>query len=63
MGHGIPGETISARAGKAAKRGKKWGCILCKILNWIETDHCNKAIKNDIIRAQAVIDDLKGYDE
>lgn len=58
---GLPGETISARAGKAAKRKKAWGCLLCKILNLIQDDHCNKAIKHDLLRAQAVIDDLKDY--
>lgn len=55
---GLPGQTISARAGKAALRGKRWGCYLCRFLHWIDRDHCNKAIQNDIKRAHAVIADL-----
>ena len=27
---GYPDETISSRAGKAARKGKRWGCILCR---------------------------------
>lgn len=56
--YGIPGETISARAGKAARRGRRWGCWLCDFLNIINYDHCEKAIANDRARAQAVINDL-----
>ena len=41
-------ETISARAAKAQIAGRKWGCILCKILNAIQTDHCKKALAHDI---------------
>lgn len=58
---GIPGETISARAGKAAARGRPWGCVLCRLLDWIEPGHCQGAIQHDRERAQAVLDDLKGY--
>ena len=56
--YGIPGETISARAGKAQRRGKTWGCILCRMLDLIDTNHCDGAVRNDIARAQAVIEDL-----
>lgn len=41
-------ETISARAAKAQIAGRKWGCILCKILNAIQTDHCKNALAHDI---------------
>lgn len=44
---GDPDETISSRAGKAARRGKRWGCILCKILHILHTDHCEKSIESD----------------
>ncbi|HJQ13076.1 MAG TPA: hypothetical protein VJ840_18735 [Gemmatimonadaceae bacterium] len=44
---GDPGETLSSRAGKAARRGRAWGCILCKVLGWINTNHCEKAINLD----------------
>ena len=42
-------ETISARAAKAQIAGREWGCILCKILNAIQTDHCKKALEHDIV--------------
>jgi len=41
-------ETISARAAKAQIAGKKWGCVLCKILDAIQKDHCTNALKHDI---------------
>jgi len=40
-------ETISARAAKAQIAGRKWGCVLCKILNAIQKDHCKKALADD----------------
>lgn len=55
---GIPGETISARAGKARRRGKTYGCLLCWLLDALNPGHCERAIRNDIARAKAVIDDL-----
>ena len=58
--YGIPGETISARAGKAQRRGKRWGCVLCRFLDLFEKGHCEGAVQGDIRRAQAVIDDLTG---
>ena len=57
--YGIPGETISARAGKAQRRGKRWGCVLCRFLDLFEEGHCEGAVQGDIRRAQAVIDDLR----
>lgn len=36
-------ETISARAFRAAGEGRRWGCILCKMLDKIDKDHCRKA--------------------
>lgn len=44
---GSPDETISSRAGKAMREGRRWGCILCQLLNWIEPDHCAKSIEPD----------------
>jgi hypothetical protein len=37
---GSPNETISSRAGKAAEKGARWGCVLCRLLNYIQKDHC-----------------------
>jgi len=36
-------ELISARAGRARDSGRLWGCYLCRFLDWIDHDHCNKA--------------------
>lgn len=44
---GNPDETISSRAGKAAQRGDKWGCVLCKWLDKIDKNHCDKNIELD----------------
>lgn len=44
---GAPDETISSRAGKARERGELWGCYLCKVLDWIDTRHCERTKEND----------------
>ena len=44
---GNPDESISSRAAKAERAGKKWGCVLCKLLDKIDKDHCNKNIELD----------------
>lgn len=42
---GSEDETISSRAGRMLLRGDKgWPCVLCRILNWLESDHCKKSI-------------------
>lgn len=41
---GSPNETISSRAGKAQAAGRRWGCVLCKLLNYIQKDHCKIAM-------------------
>lgn len=40
-------ETISSRAGKAARRGRRWGCVLCRFLDQLDPDHCEKSIEHD----------------
>ncbi len=44
---GDPDETLSSAAGKARNAGRRWGCVLCRVLDWIDPDHCNKAIEHD----------------
>ncbi|MDE2469172.1 MAG: hypothetical protein KGL35_10645 [Bradyrhizobium sp.] len=39
--------TISARAANARNRGQAWGCILCRILGWIQPGHCDTALKDE----------------
>lgn len=59
MRGGIPGVTISSDAARARAEGKTWGCWLCKFLDALNTDHCNQAWSNDIVRAQQVEQYLK----
>lgn len=56
---GMPGETLSGRAGTAQREGKLRGRILAPIIDFIMRDpaHCDQAIAGDIRRAQAVVTD------
>jgi len=40
-------ETISSRAYKAQLDGKRWGCVLCRILNWLDKNHCESSVEWD----------------
>lgn len=40
-------ETISSRAGKAARAGERWGCVLCKWLDRLQPGHCESSIELD----------------
>lgn len=40
-------ETISSRAGKAARDGRRWGCVLCKLLDRLDPGHCERSIEQD----------------
>lgn len=56
---GIPGETLSGRAGTSAAQGKLKGKILSTLIDllfWDKT-HCATAVINDVKRAKAVIAD------
>lgn len=44
---GAPTDTISGRAGRAAKVGRWWGIALSAVLNWIQKGHTNAAILHD----------------
>lgn len=44
---GDPDETLSSRAGKSRERGRRWACVLCRLLDALDRDHCRKAIKAD----------------
>lgn len=45
--NGDEDETISSRAGKAAQSGRRWGCILCRMLDWFDPGHCARNIEPD----------------
>jgi len=36
-------ETLSSRAERARREGRAWGCWLCRLLNHIEPDHCDRS--------------------
>jgi hypothetical protein len=55
---GNNGETISARSNTARRDSRPWGCVLCKVLDWLEANHCDNAQANDRKRAQIILDDL-----
>ncbi|GAB3249256.1 hypothetical protein [Chitinimonas naiadis] len=40
---GSEDETISSRANRARLQGRRWGCLLCRLLDRIEKDHCAKS--------------------
>lgn len=44
---GSEDETVSSRAGKAAQSGRRWGCVLCRVLDWFDKDHCKNSIELD----------------
>lgn len=33
-------ETISSRANRARSEGRRWGCLLCKLLDAFSPNHC-----------------------
>jgi hypothetical protein len=41
---GAPNETISERAAKARNAGRKWGCVLCWLLDRVQKGHCDNAL-------------------
>ncbi len=45
--NGDPDETISSRAGKARQMGRRWGCVLCKLLDELDPGHCDRFIERD----------------
>lgn len=55
---GSPNETISERAAKARNAGRRWGCVLCGLLNRINPGHCDNALTSTV-GDDAVIPDGK----
>ena len=44
---GSEDETISSRAYKASLKGRHWGCVLCRFLDWLDKDHCKNSVEWD----------------
>ena len=40
-------ETMSSRAGKGVKEGKRWACVLCRFLDLFQKDHCLRSVNPD----------------
>ena len=45
--NGNPRETISSRAHRARSRERAWACRLCRLLDWLDPNHCQDAAEND----------------
>lgn len=45
--NGDEDETISSRAAKARRHGRRWGCLLCRLLDHLDPEHCNRSIEAD----------------
>lgn len=41
--NGHEDETISSRAARARDAGRRWGCVLCRWLDALDSDHCDKS--------------------
>jgi hypothetical protein len=56
---GMPGETLSGRAGTARAKGKLRGKIFAPLIDLLfwNKNHCASAVLGDIARAKAVIAD------
>lgn len=54
---GVPGETLSGRAGTAQRQRKLRGLICAPVINFLawNRNHCKEAIDGDIKRANAII--------
>jgi hypothetical protein len=45
--NGDEDETVSSRAAKAQRLGRRWGCVLCKVIDRIDPGHCARNIEAD----------------
>jgi len=53
------GITVSSESAMARNAGKRWGCLLCKLLDRLDTNHCTLAIQADIDRANLALKTLQ----
>lgn len=45
-------EMLSSRAHRARSDGRRWGCVLCRLLDALDPDHCLEAYKTELFRRQ-----------
>lgn len=43
--NGKLGELISTRAARARNDGRRWGCVLCRLLDAVDPNHCDDSLK------------------
>ena len=48
--NGNEDETVSSRAARAELRGKRWGCVLCRLLDVFDPRHCIKNIEQQFLK-------------
>jgi len=41
---GHPLETLSFRSAKARADGRRWGCLLCRLLDSVDRNHCQNTL-------------------
>ena len=41
--NGDEDKTISHRAAVARDKGRRWGCVLCRLLDYLDPHHCEKS--------------------
>lgn len=51
--NGEPDETISSRAARARREKRRWGCILCGLLDALDTDHCERNLEKRFLWKQS----------
>ena len=51
--------TISSQAAIAKHNGRIWGCVLCRLLNLLDKNHCEASLKFDLDRAASAINTLE----
>ena len=44
--NGDPNQTISYRAALSRSQGRLWGCVLCRLLDALDTNHCQNALSD-----------------
>jgi len=46
---GDPDETISSRAARARRAGRRWGCVLCGLLDRFDQGHCERYLERRFV--------------
>jgi hypothetical protein len=44
--NGTIGEYISTRAGRQQREGRRWACVLCRLLDAVDPGHCERSLQD-----------------